>query len=84
MTMPYQSQEGWICPLCKQARGKDLFDPCIPNLPGVAFACCGHGGLTPYEGYLYFENGVRIGMIVTSVSYDDHRPRITVPRKRRR
>ncbi len=31
------------CVLCRQRRTKDGHDPCIANLPGVDFACCGHG-----------------------------------------
>lgn len=64
--------------MCHQTRKADGFDPCIPNLPGVKYGCCGHGGKGMNEGYLYFENGVRIGFITTSVSYDDDRPRINV------
>lgn len=29
-------------------------DPCIANLPGVAYACCGHGA---EPGYIHFYNG---------------------------
>jgi hypothetical protein len=79
----YRGQEGWVCPFCKQARGPDLHDPCIRDLPGILFACCGHGGIGPQEGYLYFENGVRIGMVVTSIQYDDHRDPIVVPGRTR-
>jgi len=32
-------------------------DPCLGCLPGVAFACCGHGDR---EMYIAFENGVTI------------------------
>lgn len=77
-----QWSEGWVCPVCKQARGPDMHDPCIPDLPGVKYACCGHGGHGDIEGYLYFENGVRIGMIVTSIQYDDDRRNIVVARRR--
>lgn len=35
-------------------------DPCVGILPGVKFACCGHGDQR-YEGaYIFFENGVII------------------------
>jgi hypothetical protein len=30
-------------------------DPCIAHLPGIRYACCGHG---TGDGYLYFENGI--------------------------
>jgi hypothetical protein len=32
-------------------------DPCIAGLPGVKYACCGHGAS---EGYIFFENGIAI------------------------
>ena len=32
-------------------------DPCIAQLPGVRFACCGHG---KGKGYVFFENGIAI------------------------
>ncbi len=32
-------------------------DPCFGNLPGVLFACCGHG---TEPGYMLFANGVRL------------------------
>lgn len=44
-----------VCPKCKKMPTKDAHDPCIKNLPGVKFACCGHG---VSEGYIWFENGV--------------------------
>lgn len=34
-------------------------DPCLGDLPGVVGACCGHG-LPEQQGYILFENGVRI------------------------
>ena len=40
-------------------------DPCLGILPGVKFGCCGHGARS---GYLFFENGVRVGMSVIEVS----------------
>lgn len=45
------------CPKCKKRATKDDHDPCISNLPGVKYACCGHG---IEEGYISFENGVVI------------------------
>ena len=46
------------CPNCFlpfKARGKngELHDPCIENLPNVAYACCGHG---KKKGYVLFSN----------------------------
>lgn len=46
-----------ICPKCKMKPTEDRHDPCIKNLPGVKFACCGHG---VERGYIWFENGVMI------------------------
>jgi hypothetical protein len=74
----YRGTKNWVCPLCKQSRKANGNDPCIPDLPGVKYACCGHGGHGAHLAYLYFDNGVRIGMIMTSVSYDDARPSIQV------
>lgn len=61
--MARQRSSGWQCPHCgqKRRRGGDP-DPCFGYLPGVLFACCGHGGLADPDvsqaGYIYFENGV--------------------------
>lgn len=60
---PKQRDPGWVCPECHLTRGPDRCDPCIGKLPGVLFACCGHGGKTRancLDGYIYFENGVTI------------------------
>ena len=43
------------CPRC--GRPSDGHDNCLGYLPGVYFACCGHGA---YEGYIYFRNGIVI------------------------
>ena len=53
-----QHEPGWKCPKCKKTRGADGHDPCLGGLPGVLFACCGHGKNT--GGYVYFENGVTL------------------------
>ena len=45
------------CKICKKKATKDGHDPCIAGLPGVKFACCGHGG---DGGYIMFENGKAI------------------------
>lgn len=55
-----QRKPGWQCPECKLVRGQDLIDPCLGRLPGVIFACCGHGGKGDTPGYIYFENGTTI------------------------
>lgn len=50
---------GWMCPACGLIREKDWGpDPCIGELPGVDFACCGHAGLVKDAfGYVAFSNG---------------------------
>lgn len=45
------------CPACDQPQTPEGHDPCIANLPGVKFACCGHG---TKHGYIVFENGTVI------------------------
>jgi hypothetical protein len=50
----------------------------------VKFACCGHGGHGQVPGYIYFENGVRIGFELVDVTYDDDRHRINVDRRKPR
>lgn len=42
------------CRKCGLERTPEGHDPCIANLPGVMFACCGHG---TQPGYVMFENG---------------------------
>lgn len=42
------------CPLCNQSPRDDQHDPCIANLPGVRFACCGHG--RKETAYILFED----------------------------
>lgn len=32
------------CEHCRQDQTRAGHDPCISDLPGVHFACCGHGG----------------------------------------
>ena len=46
-----------LCKLCKKPRTAAGHDPCIANLPGVVYACCGHG--ISY-GYLKFDDGRRL------------------------
>lgn len=52
-----QNEVGWECPACHKRREKDGHDPCLGKLPGVKFACCGHGGQGDCEGYIFFTNG---------------------------
>lgn len=42
------------CVKCGLSPSEDGHDPCIANLPGVKYACCGHG-VEP--GYVSFEDG---------------------------
>lgn len=42
------------CTACGERRTKEGHDPCIANMPGVLFACCGHG---TGDGYIYLESG---------------------------
>lgn len=43
-----------LCKLCKKPPTEKGHDPCIANLPGVLYACCGHGH---EEGYIKFTDG---------------------------
>ncbi len=45
------------CTGCGLERMLGAPDPCIGYLPGVRYACCGHGR---GDSYIYFENGVTI------------------------
>lgn len=58
MKIPPRDGAGWnkkgLCKLCKQERTQDGDDPCIANLPGVVYACCGHG---VWRGYIKFSDG---------------------------
>lgn len=47
----------WPCPKCGELPTPEGHDPCIKNLPGVVFACCGHG---VDRGYVYFADGAVI------------------------
>lgn len=42
-----------ICPICNLSPTKEGHDPCIANLPKVAFACCGHGDKK--QAYVMFD-----------------------------
>lgn len=42
------------CKLCRDMRTDKGHDPCIANLPGVVYACCGHG---QESGYILFRDG---------------------------
>jgi len=44
-----------ICKICDQILDYSKPDPCLGYLPGVKYACCGHGETD--TGYISFENG---------------------------
>jgi hypothetical protein len=54
------------CPKCGMHRTVEGHDPCLGTLPGVRFACCGHGVT---DGYISFESGVAIYGDFTSILY---------------
>lgn len=43
------------CARCSQPPTENDHDPCLPSLPGVRNACCGHGW--PDSAYIQFEDG---------------------------
>ena len=45
------------CKRCKRPPTKEGHDACLKTLPGVKFACCGHG---VQPGYIMFNNGLVI------------------------
>jgi hypothetical protein len=45
------------CANCGQVPSEERHDACIANLPGVNYACCGHG---KGNGYLSMANGTLI------------------------
>lgn len=49
-----KSLRGRVCPKCEKGPSDEGHDPCIVSLPGVKFACCGHGVA---DGYVMFEDG---------------------------
>ena len=59
------------CPKCKRLPSEKGHDFCLKEtLPGVHAACCGHG---VREGYILFENGVRIEFDKITDRTDRHR-----------
>jgi hypothetical protein len=56
------------CAACGRKRPPSGDDPCIENLPGVLYACCGHG---VEKGYIYFENGTVVRGFFTQIEYLD-------------
>ncbi|MGD9381430.1 MAG: hypothetical protein PVI03_03215 [Candidatus Thorarchaeota archaeon] len=63
----YHLREGqaFICPKCQSVvEGAGHPDPCLGKLPGVRFACCGHG---KDYGYIVFENGT---VVISKTGFD--------------
>ena len=56
----YESDEGIAsalkasCKRCGRPPTKEGHDACLKSLPGVKFACCGHG---EQDGYIMFTDG---------------------------
>jgi hypothetical protein len=69
MARPQSDSYPEPCPRCgyvKQILGEP--DGCLGRLPGVSFACCGHG---KRPGYIVFENGIRVRLLgVTKNTFD--------------
>jgi hypothetical protein len=56
---PREARVETVCGACLRSYVPHFEDdPCIAGLPGVAYACCGHGG--ELGGYILFENGLRV------------------------
>lgn len=68
-----QYDKGWRCPKCFLERPfKGAPDMCLGYLPGVKYACCGHGDPHRYgEAYVFFTNGKIIRMY-GEVSVEEH------------
>jgi hypothetical protein len=53
-----------VCYACGERQTPEGHDPCLGTLPGVKFACCGHG---VRDGYIVFDNDVTIRFIPTKI-----------------
>lgn len=70
------------CRQCRLPQTKEGHDPCLGTLPGVSFACCGHGRT---EGYIMFDNGrIMRGLFEPAGSRYLHPIAITIRRWLRR
>lgn len=60
------------CGACGQRVDKEKPDPCLGWLPGVNFACCGHG---EGNGYIAFSNFTTVrfkgGLVIEHPEMDD-------------
>lgn len=58
----YDAAKRVPCVTCGRCPTEEGHDACIANLPGVLFACCGHGVLEPKSRhshcYLAFDDGL--------------------------
>lgn len=55
------------CPHCEERPTDEGHDPCITNLPGVEYACCGHGVT---RGYVKFTNGLVLRGYFDHIDYE--------------
>lgn len=55
--MPVENNER-PCVKCQRLATPKGHDACMANLPGVKYACCGHGDRE--QAYVMFENGMVI------------------------
>lgn len=53
----FDRHDGMPCKTCGALPTLEGHDGCLGILPGVKYACCGHGVC---DGYILFENGVRV------------------------
>ena len=61
------------CKKCGKEYEFNAPDPCLGTLPGVAFACCGHG--VQSEAYIQFKNSsVRLADFIVTDSNDESIP----------
>lgn len=70
----FEMKEHVACPLCGKMSTDERHDHCIANLPGVKFACCGHG---IRDAYVVFDNG-----LVLRGQFDHVERRVQSKRKR--
>lgn len=56
--LPQDESPSRPCAACGRAIVHETPDPCLGMLPGVAFACCGHG--VPGLSYVTFTDGTTL------------------------
>ena len=62
---------GKPCGKCGKLLPESGPDPCLGMLPGVRFACCGHG---KERGYIMFANGLTVRFQLEKVDTSAHVP----------